>query len=816
DLPPEAARLLEVRHVLLDLDWAALLQGRLAVESLVALEPVLHLTQDLQTGRYNYQSLPLPRRDGDDTFLPQTLPEVLIRGGELRFAQVGASGFEERGRLRLEGNLKKNPANPRAYAFFLSQADQTGRPGATLEGSLDVERQQVTAQLHGFRFDRNQRQLLPAGLQHLWDLLDPRGSLPVLTVRYDHDTAGGLHAELEVRDVSLNLPVREINTRLQDVSGQFFLDNDRVTLKRISGLIEGVRYTIDGVVGALSLDAPLRLNVRTEPFTLPENPPFLAILPPVVNKHYHRFNPSGRFQADFTLTRDEKAGPLRYQGVLDLLDASACYYKFPYPVHGLHGRVHFSNERVWIESLQGIGPSGGQLTVTGTIAPPGDLGQVDITVTADHVPLDEHLFNAAEPKHLKLIKMFLHEPAYQRLIEQGLIRPADAANTPSTAPADQLAQKAPPAFSLGGRLAAHVQVHRDYGKDKRKRTTIEIRPDDAIVLLFEHWPYPLEAIDGRIIIEQDRVDVDHVSLRGPTGAKGVVSGSVQRTSDHHAIPDLTITNAYLPIDGFLLASIPSPQDQWVRDLHLTGTLQGQGRVFADPQGQIDWSFQLAVQDASARPHNGDFTAQQVNASLTLNRLGVQLEHLTAQHDKSPISLAGQVDWSRSEPAFQWRFTASDLAISPALLDLLPPAHELRPRLAQLWKRYQPSGLTDAELIYQTNPNDDTSGDYTLTLRPHELAITLPDQRIELHRMSGQAIIRPGQVELQQLAAQFDGGAMEATGLATPTTPTQAALTLSAQAQTITPTVRALLPQSALNVIDTLELQGGFKLEQARL
>src|SRR5690606_30544862 len=132
--------------------------------------------------------------------------------------------------------------------------------------------------------------------------------------------------------------------RLSKVSGRFVFEDDVLRIEGLTGRLGGVSYRVDGTLEGFDAEAPLDVTVRAEPFVVPESPQFLDVLPAALREHYERFEPSGRFQFHVRLHRDERGGPLRYSGVVDILNAKGRYDKFPFPVHDVRGRVRFTDE----------------------------------------------------------------------------------------------------------------------------------------------------------------------------------------------------------------------------------------------------------------------------------------------------------------------------------------------------------------------------------------------------------------------------------------------------------------------------------------
>lgn len=817
----KASRLIEIEHVRVRPDYLALLIVQPRLSSVHLHRPQLHLTQNLDTGQYNYETLPLFDSDGD-TGGSVWLPEVFIRGGSVHFAEVRGGNFEPTGELQLQGKLTQWGSDPNAFAFTLRQLIPGQDDGPMVSGMLNLQDQHVSASLEGFRFDEDQRRLLPERLRLLWDRLNPTGSLPNLSVSYNRDADGGLVAELAVEDIALNLPVEEIDARFSHVTGRFLLEDDTLTIDNLTGEIEGIHYTINGEIRGRELDAPLHLSVETQPFVVPKDPPILPGLPDDARKHYERFSPSGTFRLAFDLDRPTAGGNLNYAGTLELLGVQGRYYKFPYPFHDLRGLIRFDQDQVVIEELRGKSPGGGELAITGTITPPGDGAAVDVHVVANNVAVNRHLLDAMEPKHRKVFDMFFDEAAHQDLVARGVIRSEKGTGVSSSTAADL-----PPVFDLGGRINAVIDVHRDFGPNKRNQVTTRLT-GVGVNMLFRHWRYPLQITGGEVVIAPEQVIVNDITVSGPSGGVGTLRGTVDRAPrDKGVAPNLTITDARFPVDDFLLASIPSPQDQWVRQLHIQGALLADGRVFQTPptatdeDGRLEFAINFTPHEATATPYGGSFTIEGLTGGLTLRRDSVTLRNIAGRRGEGMLSVAGDIAWPDDSPRYTLTFSAEDLAPDLAVLDLLPPGHSARPRLAELFDTYQPTGRLGAELVYtneftESEAQANAADSYRLTLFPQTLAFNLRDKRVSFSDITGSVLIDGDRAELDDVTARFEHGSLTASGLLGLDGSGDAALNLAAQSSQIDATTRAFLPDAALTVIDSLELTGGYRLEAARL
>ncbi|MFW6060959.1 MAG: AsmA-like C-terminal region-containing protein, partial [Phycisphaeraceae bacterium] len=713
--------------------------------------------------------------------------------------------YRTRSTLDLAGRLSPLAGRPSTYRFHLRQRTGDGQSDPTVRGTFDLAQQRFAATLDHFRFTDQQRYLLPPSVRWHWNRLDPSGALPRVAVRYrPHD---GLHAEAVVEDVALTLAVDELDARLSQVSGRLTFDDQALHFEQITGRLGGVDYRVDGTLEDFDIAAPLDITVRAEPFTVPEGRAFLDVLPPELRGHYARFEPTGRFAFHVRLHRDEAGGPLRYEGAVDILEAKGRYHKFPFPVHDAHGRVRFTHEQAVVEQIVGRGPDGGTVCLEGTVTPPGVGAAVDMTVTAENVQVGDPLIDAMEPKHRRVMRTFFNETRYNQLLERGVIRrPGDEADE------DESATDNPPAFALGGRVNAHIRIERAYGRDKDTRVTTRLRSTDAR-LVFEHWPYPMQVVGGSLTVAPDHVVVDDLQVRGLTGAEGRVRGRI--THDDGLNPALTVTDLRLPIDALLIASLPEPQDRWVQRLHADGMITATGRVHPNDEGGVGFTFDGRLDEVTATPFDGRFTLTDLSGALHLEDDAIAFSDVVGHRDEAQLAAEGRIAWSDDGVQHDLRFTGENLPIEPALLDLLPPDHETRARLAAAFKKHQPEGALDAALTVRNGDGADGLA-HALTLQPRALAFDLDGRRIALRDMSGTALVQGQTVTVEQLHGAFEGGEATVSGKMALGEERDAALRIDASVAQPNAAARMLLPKRWREAVERLRLQGAYELTDGRL
>src|SRR5690606_7352847 len=163
------------------------------------------------------------------------------------------------------------------------------------------------------------------------------------------------------------------------------------------------------------------------------------------------------------------------------------------------------------------------------------------------------------------------------------------------------------------------------------------------------------------------------------------------------------------------------QTQWLRRLGLAGDLVGQGRVFNDAQGDLDFELSVHLDDGSLRVLGDALVFRDFTGALTIRRPGLTLDTFTGQSGDTRLGLSGRVGWANDQFDADLRLSAANLDFTPALVGIIPDDHPGRARLDALMAQWNPAGRIDGELDYQTATANQPE-EFTLTLQPRTLAI----------------------------------------------------------------------------------------------
>lgn len=806
-----------------------LIDGSYRPTRIELVKPVLHLTENVDTGRFNYELISAPKSDAQTP-----IPRVIITDGTIRFDQYSSKGIDPLGEMGVAGELRPVQGKSKAYTFSIAETDAPkGMQNIAFTGGFDLAQPSLDLRADHFRFEEEQRHLVPAGFRRWWSRLAPTGAVPELDLSLRPDDRGTLElhkVRMKFVDVGLNLNVldaqdpeqrdiamllRAIKSRLTQLSGEATIEAGQFTIVgggsiEQSGLgLTRIDYTVNAV-GGLDADDPFNVDVRTEPFTLSDRYQFPLAYSALTSEGYRRFRPSGQFvlHANFNATAGD--APTDWTIDLNIRDGQMTHAMFPLTLINVNGDVKIRQERVQIGPLTATSINGATLELQGHAQPASDIAEVKLDIHIKDLPLDDAVKSALEPRVRENLTRFFDTQAYDRLVQRGLIAAADGDAASA------------PAFALGGTIDVFVPVYRPFGEGKKYSITPVVYADGLSVLMRD-FPYPVTAQGGQIVIGGDFVEIKNLSLTGLTGGAMTLNGSASKGADGQYRPRITIEDASLPIDPLLLSAIGKEAEQLLTDLGLAGELAIDGIVF---QGQHDeepdLALNIAVSDASATPYGGKVTLRDVAGSLKLRGGGIDKLDLAGVHEQASIRITGSVDWSATDQGTtaDLTFDTKNLVWSPMLLDVLPPDSDLRKELTELYPRYDPVGTFDATLNWRPSADDEPDG-FVAQVKPDTLAINLLGGRLSFTDMTGSATVYADLLQLNGLAGHFndaDGasGTLKASGDITFSDNARIGLAFSGSTSAIGQTARLLLPQAAGDVIDKIQYTGALGIEQAEL
>ncbi len=852
-----------------------LIAGRIEAAQMVAIEPHVYLTENVDSGRWNYQRLvrepravTKPTRGGRMI----GLPEIMLRNAQVDYNEIRGGERNKLASITIEAHCVPS-ADGQRFLFELQSrggdSELTSTMGPTATGAVDRDLRAVSVQVRDIELLRLST-MLPNQVRLFAARHDLRGrvDVPVLVYQPARDgqeanyrvvmELGGvklkvrpqewlskhelerqdwtIHALDLMKDAGMNNTgavayltslVEAAPIELDQVSGRFEFTQDGITIIGMKGRIENNELNIDGEINGYSPTSPVSIHVASSPkehIVIPTAPRYASAMPRQMLDVYDNVRPFGKCDLKVSLNRPTDGARLEVAGAVDIIDGGLCYSKFAYPLRKASGRIQFgpdaetSMDCVKLINLKGRGVAGGPnenviVSVDGIIGPlPGEPA-VDVTVSANGVR---------------------NEPALMRAF------PSEVHEAFHFMDADRKGEL--PTF-VGSFVC---KVRKNLGEHKPHiDTTVQLLDGAGKMAVF---PYPLKNVTGVLHIVDGAVEIRDVRIKRAESEMRV-DGSVswragigrplapgEHPGDLTPVrPDLKISAKNVPVDHELLAAMPIAQRNWLEKVGATGKFDLSGWVRAEPSKtsaksseEIAHEFDIALHDASIWPVQGVYAVSNLQGNLHLYPNGMEIRSLTGNHGKGDLAVSGSAAWPENRPGLALKVHAKNLELDQTLYHILPEAAR------SSWDTIRPEGMVDADLDYRggfaiantpdapspaatqatSQPTDALAG-LNLTVRPRKLAVTLKAVPYRLDDVQGVFQLKQGKIVLENITAQHGPAKVALSGMGW-TSKMDWDLKLKGDDLPVDDELRKAMPSALAGILNSMKLAGKLDIEFTKL
>jgi hypothetical protein len=860
--------LFKAETILIKYNPQSILSGRLDATQIVALDPQVFLTEDLDHGRWNWQRATREQRTTTrvSSGPPMKFPEILLRNAQLNYSRLRNGKFlQERGLIEIEGSL--TPGADGNFTFKVQSRGQgVDSVGPVVDGFFNVNSRVVDAKLRDFKFGKDIEVMLPEEVRTWWNEHGLSGSLDIPRFYIKPGGKDGapskFRIETNLKDVNLDVKPQEWLSRdelgrltamrqsiaamrslgldeggfaskletlfnpspieLDRVSGRFIFTEDGIDIERVNGRIENTPFQIKGRINGYSAQSAATLTFAGEHVTIPRNPRYLNSMPPEFREVYDHLQPEGDGALWVKIERPTSGDKPVVTGRIDITDGRIKFDEFPYPLERIRGAITFGwdakskMDRVDVE-MHGMGASNGPnkdvpVSVTGFVGPLGHGdSEFDFWVKTNGVTSEPALHNAYPAPVREALKIF---------------------DAPGKGEFPQY---------HGGFVA---NVHRPYGFRQKWAIAVDVDLDDARGAL-TFFPYPVEHLKAKLHVTEDHVDLKQVTVVKGDANFGI-DGVVRFAKDQPIEPELHLTAQNIPIDRDLLAALPKDRREWMTKLGVGGKIDLDGRIVRDanaprqtmgtrkPEEDIAYDMQLKLKDGSFWPADGTLAASGVTGTMRLTPTTLDVAEMHGKRGLADLSGSGHVAWPVGHPSIAINAAARSLHLDAALYKMLPPAWRAG------WDQAKPEGTIDLDLHYSggfdaapavasvsdvvavvpAQPATAPADRFEASIRPVKLSMTPRVIPVRLDNVKGEILIRPELITLKDVTAtRKSGGTVAYSG----TVPTGAEnrkatwdLKLSAKDLTTDKELRAGLPPAVAKLMESLKAQGKFSADFTKL
>lgn len=530
-------------------------------------------------------------------------------------------------------------------------------------------------------------------------------SLPKLAKFYRHyDPHGQIDLSLSIskeegRDAPIMLDRALIEARGADIShykfpyritnvrGTVEIERDGLNVIGISGDHGDGWVIANGWTGGPGGPVPADIDIYGYNIALDDD--LCSGMGPHHRKMWDSFSPEGVTDLHVSMRRgapvDGTPAPWSITTVADVQSADAIFDQFPYPIYNFDGLVTIEDNEINICGIQGFGESG-EIAVNGIAeTTPDGLEQLDLSIVADDVMLDDTLFSCFEPKTRAQLKQ-LH-PEGTAEIEVDLSKDGHAG------PLDYV---------------VNVDLNQT-----------PIRHDNLLV--------PIQESTGHLRIDRDRIEIDH--LTGRLGDGDIeLDGFINREPVDPCL-NIRAKCQNMSLTRDVIDSFPIHLRKPLTDLGVSGTLNANAvwkREASDPARNFDSTIHVDLRGIALRHPSFPIPIEISSGTAIIDGQRLTLTNMVASGHGVDLKIDGSISVSENKETGHPDI-ATDLRFDIAIDEFDKSIRDAAPwRIRKMLGNIEPHGgirLRDARLVLDQNsrkPEPDWS--LTGTLETENLSL----------------------------------------------------------------------------------------------
>ncbi|MHC4131191.1 MAG: hypothetical protein ACYSR3_04230 [Planctomycetota bacterium] len=312
-------------------------------------------------------------------------------------------------------------------------------------------------------------------------------------------------------------------------------------------------------------------------------------------------------------------------------------------------------------------------------------------------------------------------------------------------------------------VASDYRVVFDKGKKVENVLTVDLLGTNA---RYRRFPYPLENLRGQLIFSGGDIEVsDVVSQVGQR--RLTVNGEVRSDEGGRKKYDVIIDAENVPLDAALLSALPQAQQQVYEQLGVSGSADGQIKIFTPSEGDKEASFtaDVSFKQAGFKGQEFPFLITDVSGEAVFTEDSILIKGLQGRYGGGNVNLTGTA-WPGNTPkdwAYKLDLSAREIELGEDFLGSFPQ-----------WLGISIAKLQSEGLIDFTAHLDKAAGlepDYAIDLDCLGNNINFEYFRYPLRDVQGRIELRRNSIRFDNLTARTegdvqiegDGGAIEMNG-----------------------------------------------------
>jgi hypothetical protein len=510
-------------------------------------------------------------------------------------------------------------------------------------------------------------------------------------------------------------PVFDNSWDIHDIDADLLLSQGKLEVRKLSCRVgPNSTLAISGTIGEFPRRPQLAVRVQLNDWTIdPQaHPDTLVYSEPIrqwlggpLRQFLEQYQPRGRGDIDIDCTGPLlEPGKIQLSGVVRCRDIAVQYEKFPYRLEQTEGTIEVTQDSAVFDSLRARhGPV--HLTLSGRFQSQGDKRQ--LRVTSENMLLDQDLYKAISEKQKALWFTFSpHGPARIDYRYQ-----AEGEQPPNT------------------------------------RLEVGLNGTSAV---YQHFPYPLRQLIGRVSIEKDRFILDDVVSKYD-GRTIVLRGQITAIDTDRPRYQITVDANDIPIDSTLKGALTEKQREFFDNFEVDALTDVRVKIFPNEVGRrlVEYIASARIRGATMVFGKFPLPLTEVTAQADLTPDVVVLHSMTGRNGAGRVEVSGLI-WPpneiRTQPGYCLTIRAIDLSLDDRWLQALPP------QAASVIEQIHPAGKVNVSASISADPGQSGCQPNRVEVECLGNEIRWPAFPYPIRNLTGRIIITPDRVEVGDIKA----------------------------------------------------------------
>jgi hypothetical protein len=412
---------------------------------------------------------------------------------------------------------------------------------------------------------------------------------------------------------SIRLPAFDSLWNLSNLDVDLECDRDNIYVKRLDGRLgRRTRISLSGAVRDWAATSSFEMQAKiSDLFHTPEpvedafvyTGPLLEKLGPFFKAFFSRYNSAGLVDIELkTNGRFNRLSDAECTGRIICKDVSFCYEKFPYRIEHAAGSIDFTSDSAVLNELRGK-HNDVEIAINGYSKGFGKNQDCQIRLTSENMLLDDELYQTLDSGQKKFWR----------------------------------------AFSPSGAAQIDYRFVRRPAGGKEYTLAVELLGGQAS---YQHFPYPLKNLSGKLFIEADTVQFFNVTSHYDN-RQVAVNGDVSGLGTDRPRYNVQISTEHIPIDSTLKAALSERQKRFYDLFEADGFIDVRAKVFNSEleADTVDYLAEVALNAKHLSCNKFPLSVADVSARAILNADVLHIEELAGTCDSGSILLSGSL-WPR--------------------------------------------------------------------------------------------------------------------------------------------------------------------------